>query len=454
MNLTEDNLQLYSVSIPVDTLSIEAFLQYASGRERVYWASNDGSLIFAGFGITAEITAWGEDRFEKVYQETCELFQDAVISSLRVPPRLFGGFAFRQDFTPDNTWSIYAPADFILPHFQLTKFHNETWLSINVQIDKSEDTSETIAFLQTALEARLQEIQAFRAHLLTTPNLTNIQFPMPYETWHDIIETATHQIQSSRLDKVVLARVCELQFTNDVQIESAISYLNEAYADCTRFLFEPRPNHAFYGATPEVLVQLDGVDLRTMALAGTIKRGETTAIDQQLAIQLMNDPKERNEHLLVVDAIQNRLYRFTSEVSIAEMQTMKLRSLQHLYTPIQAILDAGIHIFDIVRRLHPTPALGGTPREDAMKVIQELEPVPRGWYAAPIGWVDPDLNGAFAVAIRSAVCQDRRVWLYAGAGIVAQSEPQREWDETQLKFTPMFKAHGVPVEQVNVPTQS
>jgi menaquinone-specific isochorismate synthase len=97
----------------------------------------------------------------------------------------------------------------------------------------------------------------------------------------------------------------------------------------------------------------------------------------------------------------------------------------------------------VIAALHPTPALGGSPRELAMQLIGEYEPVPRGWYAAPVGWIDRNLNGQFGVAIRSAVAQEKRVWLYAGAGIVAESEPQKEWDETALKFKPMLNALGI-----------
>ena len=97
----------------------------------------------------------------------------------------------------------------------------------------------------------------------------------------------------------------------------------------------------------------------------------------------------------------------------------------------------------LLEALHPTPAMGGVPQAQAMDYIAQAEPVPRGWYASPVGWIDHNLDGAFAVAIRSAVSQNERVWLYAGAGIVADSIPQKEWDETALKFKPMLGALGV-----------
>ena len=131
-----------------------------------------------------------------------------------------------------------------------------------------------------------------------------------------------------------------------------------------------------------------------------------------------------------------------------EPEVLQLSNIQHLYTPIEGTLRKANGVLPILEVLHPTPALGGVPRKEAMEFIRESEPVPRGWYAAPIGWIDCDLDGAFNVAIRSAVSQDNRVWLYSGAGIVGKSIPEKEWDETSLKFKPMLNALGIHQDEV------
>src|SRR5690606_8678092 len=124
----------------------------------------------------------------------------------------------------------------------------------------------------------------------------------------------------------------------------------------------------------------------------------------------------------------------TTTLNIGQTGILRLSNIQHIHTPLSGVLKDDNGIVPVVEALHPTPALGGSPRQLAMQLIGEYEPVPRGWYAAPVGWIDRNLNGQFAVAIRSAVAQEKRVWLYSGAGIVADSEPQKEWDETNLKF--------------------
>ncbi|MCB9006462.1 MAG: isochorismate synthase [Ardenticatenaceae bacterium] len=226
-----------------------------------------------------------------------------------------------------------------------------------------------------------------------------------------------------------------------VDVDGALAYLNATYPDCYRFLFEPRPFHAFYGATPELIVEVNGRSLHTMGLAGSIGRGKTPAEDEALAQELLNSAKNQHEHALVVQSIRRRLEPLTNELTIPDQpDILQLGYIQHLFTPIQATLKQADGVLPILQNLHPTPALGGQPRELAMPFISQAEPVPRGWYGAPVGWLDRNLDGAFSVAIRSAITQDRRVWLYSGAGIVADSDPQAEWDETALKFRPMLQA--------------
>lgn len=444
------NGRLLSVSIPAPGVNTAVFLQQALGQERFFWsAANDGPTL-AGFGIAANLFAWGKDRFEQIQQQAHDLFADAVIHDANqslAGPRLFGGFAFSDDFTPDNTWSIHYPAQFILPHYQLAQQNGESWLTLNAIQPEDESPKNLLPELQTALQDRLALLQtqssASPRHLVTLSPL-HINYPMSYEDWQKMIRQATETMRHGPLNKVVLSRVCEIRYAQKVDVDGALVYLNATYPDCYRFLFEPRPFHAFYGATPELIVGVNGRSLQTMGLAGSIGRGKTAVEDESLAQELLNSAKNRHEHALVVDSIRRRLAPLTNQLTIAPQPSiLQLGYIQHLYTPIQATLHRADGVLPILQTLHPTPALGGQPRELAMPFISQAEPVPRGWYGAPVGWLDHHLDGAFSVAIRSAITQDRRVWLYSGAGIVANSDPQAEWDETALKFRPMLNALGI-----------
>lgn len=439
--------RLLSYSLPCTGISFAGFLQHADGQERYYWENQNDHIAFAGAGTAVELTAWGTDRYQKIAGQVRELFDDAMMLGSDNPltaPRLFGGFSFRSDFTPDNTWSIYAPAYFILPHYQLVSIQGEMWLTINTQIPIDENPDALVDDLKTALSKKITQLKAKEWDVinLRQSTLKSVTYPMSYEMWNEMITTATQRIEKNEFSKVVLSRVAELQFESQVNLLPILRYLADHYANCYRFLFEPRPHFAFYGASPEMLAGVHGRDIRTMGLAGSIGRGDTRETDDALGQELLNSQKNRHEHQIVVNKIRDRLQPLAELDDIPEMDLLKLSNIQHIYTPITGTLKPEQHVLSVIDVLHPTPALGGDPRDVAMDVIRELEPIPRGWYGAPVGWVDANLDGQFSVAIRSAVAQESRVWVYSGAGIVADSEPQSEWDETALKFRPMLNAHG------------
>ena len=171
--------------------------------------------------------------------------------------------------------------------------------------------------------------------------------------------------------------------------------------------------------------------VETEALAGSAERGDTPEEDADLAAGLETDAKTVHEQALVAETIADRLEPL-GEVAVGDRRVRKLASVQHLFTPIAA--DTDHHVLDLVAALHPTPAVGGRPPDVALETIRDAETFDRGWYAAPVGWFDAAGDGTFAVAIRSGLAREHAAHLYAGAGIVADSDPDTEWDEIQLKF--------------------
>jgi menaquinone-specific isochorismate synthase len=462
--------RLVSLAVPCAGVSLWQFLVHAKGDVRTAWTSADHSLALAGMGAATELAGWGASRFDSIARDAAAVFVDAAVLDERAPdfarPRLFGGFSFSPDYTPDVAWSDFKPAHFIMPHFQFAQQGDQAWLTVNVQVAPNDAPNDDLGELRDELRGVLNSrIEAIKAkHLressqriaksvaLLPPHkhdpVADLSYPMPFAAWRERIESATQQMRSGRLNKVVLSRVAEVRFERAAPVDAALRVLHERYPDCHLFLFEPRPGCSFIGASPELLVRARGCDVETMALAGSIRRGATAAEDDVLAAQLLSDSKELFEHRVVADEIESRLNELGAQVSCAPVRVMKLRNIQHLCTPIRARFDRAPGALALVAALHPTPALGGDPREVALRVIEESEIAPRGWYAAPIGWVDAGGDGAFTVAIRSAVAQGRRAWLFAGAGIVASSQPEKEWDETALKFKPMLEAFDVQSKHV------
>jgi len=443
--------RLVSVSTRVNPIRPEQFLRRAKGAERFFWREADAAQTLAGMGIAAEIFAWGQSRFADVETQTRALFANAILDEPAPAPALMGGFAFRDDFVPDNTWAAFHPAHFVLPHLQLTEgAGGETWLTLNALAAPDEPIRELRGSLKQALAARAAWLMAHdEADAAAIPEnaQTEITYPMSLASWTVMLHEAIRRIQSGELKKVVLARMCELRGKQPLDVDRAMAFLNDHYAGCYRFLFEPRPGHAFLGATPELLARVNGRELRTMALAGSQKRGRTAEEDAALERDFLSNAKELHEHALVADMLRERLEPHVRELDMPDApETLKLSNIMHLHTPVQAELNEASGVLPMVALLHPTPALGGSPRETALEFIRENEPITRGWYAAPIGVLhagaDGALDGAFAVAIRSAVAQHERAWLYAGCGVVGQSIPQNEWAETALKFKPMLNAFG------------
>lgn len=437
--------RLVSFSREISEIDLYDFLRIApSDAQRVYWENNSDQqdFAFAGYGIAAELYANGEDRFEVIQHELASLFENADInpSHAAAAPRLFGGFAFQPDFTPHGVWAAFPSAYFVLPRYQLSRGDGTTWLTVNACVSSSRE----IAQVEAELDVLANQLKnTLPPSSYTRQPHANISYPLSLEEWRKEIIAATARMRAGELDKVVLSRISDVSFDTSIDPLAALARLERRYPETYRFLIEPLPGNAFFGATPELLVSLNGRNLSTAALAGSIKRGATPHEDDQLAAQLFQSLKDRHEHHLVVITLEDLLLRITKKLNVPEApEILKLSNIQHLYTPMTGELDDDYHILQVVENLHPTPALGGYPRQIAVETIRAFEPISRGWYAAPVGWLDAEGNGTFAVAIRSAVTYGNQARLYAGAGIVADSDPDKEWDETKLKFRPMLDALG------------
>ena len=214
--------------------------------------------------------------------------------------------------------------------------------------------------------------------------------------------------------------------------------LRELFPSCFCFCCGT-PEAAFVGASPELLVRRNGAGAATVALAGTTGRSADPAVDDHLGERLLHSDKNRSEHRIVVERIERGLGRLSVWVQSApEPGLIKVANVQHLATPIRAQLADSHGAVELAGLLHPTPAVGGEPSEAAVAAIAELEGMDRGWYSGPVGWVDSAEDGEFCVALRSGLIRDRTAHLYAGAGIVADSEPAAELAETELKLGAML----------------
>ncbi|MET0805801.1 MAG: isochorismate synthase [Lacisediminihabitans sp.] len=250
------------------------------------------------------------------------------------------------------------------------------------------------------------------------------------------VSAAVARIHEHELSKVVLARELVGTLPAGADIRRVIHALGTRYPDCWTFCVD-----GFLGASPETLVSVDGGSVSARVLAGSAARGTDAESDQAAAVALATSQKDQDEHEFAVQNVLASLRAHSADVTASEQPfTLKLPNLWHLASDIEGELSDGSTSLDLVRALHPTAAVAGTPTATALAVIEQLEPFDRGRYAGPVGWIGADGDGEWAVALRSAQVRDDTITAYAGAGIVSESVPQRELLETRMKFRPIVEA--------------
>jgi menaquinone-specific isochorismate synthase len=431
---------LVSRSVQVPEPPFRAVHRDADAPRTVWTAPDEATVV--GSGAAATLTADGPNRFTRVREAAESLFSsgDVHAGTEAARPRLFGGFAFHGDSTDGSPWEDFPDARFVFPRVQVTYADNGAWLTVNAAGPDAD-----VATVEAELDRQRDRLASLPdpGPVADPPGVAGRRRTTPRETWREGVEAAVDRIRRGDLRKVVLAQALEVDLDGDLSIPDVLARLGDAYPDCYRFLIEPdpaagRPQASFFGATPERLVSLRGRTVETDALAGTTGRGDTPAEDEWLARELLDDEKNVHEHELVAETVCDQLAPYASRVRAGDRRVKRLATVQHLWTPVTATLGADEHVLSLVEALHPTPAVGGLPPGRALATIRETEPFDRGWYAAPVGWVDAAGNGSFAVAIRSAVAHGDVATLFAGVGIVEDSDPDREWDEVQLKYRPIL----------------
>jgi menaquinone-specific isochorismate synthase len=417
--------------VDVDSTDVER----SAETPAVVWRPPDGPRAVA-VGVEKRLTAIGSDRFGGIREQATALFEDADTDGVPAVarPRLFGGGAFHADHEPTGPWVGFPGAEFVLPSIQLVSTSTGTWLTVTVAGPDATPERATRELERVSLTDDTIGVPA------TAPGVRERRSTSDRAAWREQVGSALDRIETGTLQKVVLAQALAVDLREDPDRWGLLRRLGATHPDCHRFCFQPSAEACFLGATPERLVSLEGTAVETAALAGSIGRGEDAAADDRLAGTLRESRKDASEHRIAVETIRDRLADVSASVNTGERTVRRLPTVQHLETPITATLSAHRHVLSLVDTLHPTPTVGGRPAEAARQTIRSLEPFERGWYAAPVGWFDAAGDGSFVVAIRSAVVRDRRATLFAGAGIVADSDPDEEWEEVQLKFRPVLDA--------------
>ncbi len=385
-----------------------------------FWEIPEEETSWIGIGEISSTTFKGSTRFSdanKSFKKIVDLI-DWEAPPDAPPPRFASGFSF--DGTSQNDdWRFLGNSQLIFPRIQILRNGEDTWLTTtNASLEKMPDLPAPSPTQPTDTEPKKTASEKDRDH------------------YKNLVLTALNEIENGHLEKAVPCR--SLFIEERPKLQNLLASLRDSYPACATFCIYKNGN-AFVGSTPERLASTTNGKLYTAALAGSAPRAADKALDSALSQGLLTSPKEQNEHVLVVEEILRRLTSMGLQPEVTRKTTiLKLNGIQHLFTPIDSQLSSEISLFEAVDALHPTPAVSGHPLKRANELRLKYESFDRGWFAGPIGWLDISGSGEFRVALRSGLINEKGSTLFAGAGVVNGSDPERELIETDMKLKAML----------------
>lgn len=442
LSLQKKRTQLVSISWEIPKLDpLEVFQEWARGdRLHFYFESpNQESAIAAIDAVTYQY-ADGSNRFLQLqsFIESC-LENIVSVGDLHLPfadAHFFCSFTFFDRSCQLN--SLFPSATIFLPKWQIARQGDHCILVLNLGIDPDSN----IPLLAHQAWRRRASLGSQRSTLFASRQPTELNL-----NWNNIanfktsVLSALESIEQNRLRKIVLSHAIDLTQSIPFDLFASLNRLRSLYPDCSIFSTSSGQGRNFLGASPERLLKICDRQLIADTLAGSAPRGSTPSEDAAFANSLLSSTKEQHEHQVVLDFIIRNLSTLGLTVEpTPPLRLLQLSNIQHLWTPIQARVPPSVHPLQIVSQLHPTPAVAGEPRAIACEEIRRYEAFDRSLYAAPLGWIDRHGNSEFIVGIRSAFIEGCHAQLYAGAGIVSGSEPEKELAEIQLKFQALLKA--------------
>jgi menaquinone-specific isochorismate synthase len=436
--------QLVSISMMVDNLDPLAVLEsiFDPAEPHFYAERPAQGFSVAGAEAAIDFTASGAGRFADVRGFIERTLADTIAVGPLSEPFAGPHFFFATGFSPESAPGAAFPAlKVFVPRWQVARMGDSTVAVANLMITDGAPIDLITAKVWKA-HAKFGAFDYSRAKHKERPSAPKMAEEIGGAgSYQRAVTQALGEIAKGDYQKVVLARALKYTTVEEFHPISVLNHLRRRYPDCYSFSIANGKGQSFIGATPERLVRVSSGRMHTTALAGSAARGESASEDAALAQALLHSEKDLREHKLVLDSIIGRVADLNLKVEhAAHPRLLGLANVHHLHTPISANLPESVHILDLVGRLHPTPAVGGAPQAPALAAIARLESFPRGLYAGPQGWVDHRGGGEFFVGLRSALIDGRTATAYAGAGIVAGSEPEKEFAETELKFKALIEA--------------
>lgn len=431
----------------LDGVDLDGVTERARSYPLIRWTDSSTGVRWLGWGAADDLAARDAESAWMI-PTLCKRRLASVSGSTAARSflRYFGGIAFDPSDEAHPDWTPAGRARFVLPRIILRQSHDGSPVEGAEIVLSGGGLPIGGAEEPLAIELAGIGISPARHRLNDLPPLVAIPIGGDRERWLRSVPLALEAIEAGRLRKIVLSRDFLLASSSgDLEPAGLVKRIESQLTHGQMFCFRFDGDAAFLGATPERLVSVAGTTMRCDCLAGTGPRGAGGQGDDALAALLLSSDKDLREHRFVRDGIVASLEPIARWIEIeTRPSVLRLTGLHHLSTSIRGSLRDGLALGELLRRLHPTPAVGGSPRDLALEMIRRLEGRPRGWYAGSVGWIAPD-EADFAVAIRSGIVRGGSLRATAGAGIVRGSDPEAEWDETARKadsFLSLFTKAG------------
>ena len=406
---------------PLD--DVRHLVPFLDSRRPLVWIRKGEGI--AGIGEALRLEFRGPERIRQASDAWRATVQAATVAdSVRTPGTglvAFGTFAFDDESS--------ATSVLIVPEIVLGRRGGRSWITRITPVDDPRTRNDVAA--RSDLPRPIAFGDEYRLSLLPAG--------LDEGGYESAVATAVERIREHDLSKVVLARELSAHLPLESDVRRALVELALGYPDCWTFAVD-----GLVGSSPETLVRVHHGTVTARVLAGTMSRGRDADSDRASAQALAGSAKDQGEHRFAVSSVLDALRPHSADLAASdEPFTLKLPNLWHLATDIAGTLSDGSSSLDLADALHPTAAVAGTPTPEALALIRELEPFDRGRYAGPVGWVGGDGDGEWAIALRCAQLDETGdLTAYAGAGIVADSDPAREYAETTMKFRPIVEAFG------------
>lgn len=424
-----------------------SFNKYNPFERKENFFNNYSSALFVGkpnnnfqflaLGQVHSIQINGKLHFSEIQQELSNicgrLITNSTFNGFKEHPLFMGGIKFEPGKSSE-LWNDFDDANWFIPEFLFVKEGETISVCYNVLVNPEEKPENIINTFEEKLE-KLNNLFLIENESEEV-NISSIKGNdiLNKKNWMKTVERAVNKIKEHKLSKVVLSRMISIELSGIPSLNFLLTKLEEKFPECTTFLFKKNKS-VFFGATPELLAKFNNSEIEIDALAGSASRGIDLDEDYYLENLILKNEKNLQEHKYVVDYIKLALDSKSEKIYYSENPSvMKLRNIQHLWTKITAKVKPETNLFSLIEKLHPTPAVCGLPKETSLSLINEFENYDRGMYAGSIGWFNASGFGEFIVSIRSSLLIENKLFAFAGCGIVEESDPESEYDETGLKF--------------------